>query len=82
MTLSQDELIPYFVIEAVLKRLEIAGPLLQDTGSLCRAVRQGIATEMEDLRLEDIRLSEREALRSRVARASEGVLRPKRAKIL
>jgi hypothetical protein len=48
MTDSTDEQIPSSVIEAVLKRLEIAGPLHQDTGSLCRAIRQGIATEMRE----------------------------------
>jgi hypothetical protein len=45
--MNEQELIPLHVIEAVLKRLELAGDLKQETSSLVRAVRQGIQTEME-----------------------------------
>jgi hypothetical protein len=48
MKIKPEDLIPYELIETVLKRIEIAGPLLQDTSSLVRAIRQGIATEMEE----------------------------------
>lgn len=50
--MTEQELIPLHVIEAVLKRLELAGDLVQETSSLCRAVRLGIATEMACKRAE------------------------------